>query len=334
MKAIVLLTILLVSTVPVFASDTLGNCATSDGLALDRDCDGIADAVDNCLWIANPSQQNQDGDAYGDACDLTASITSISPGSTIPQGGAARFSVTVRNRGGDVVDAELELESSELGIGSTRTVELNPGDHQTIAFVTALPCVEPGLYDVALHLHDGAVESSSYTQIRVVEDDVCAVRGMADTLFETLHRQDTFAGETARYPFAITNLADSVRTYRITVDDGAVIGSYRIEPSPEFTLGGRETAYGTIVIETSTDAQLGRNVLPVQITDDQGVEETSITLRVMREQPGRNPTQILMSVLRISLIVIVIALIIAALILTYRKFEPPREESKDFGEYY
>src|SRR5690349_14318171 len=36
----------------------------------DLDADGVPDAGDNCVSIANPSQANEDGDATGDACDL------------------------------------------------------------------------------------------------------------------------------------------------------------------------------------------------------------------------------------------------------------------------
>ena len=35
----------------------------------DRDNDGIADDIDNCVEVANPGQENEDHDALGDACD-------------------------------------------------------------------------------------------------------------------------------------------------------------------------------------------------------------------------------------------------------------------------
>ena len=35
----------------------------------DSDGDGVADAADNCLTVANPDQVDGDGDGDGDACD-------------------------------------------------------------------------------------------------------------------------------------------------------------------------------------------------------------------------------------------------------------------------
>jgi hypothetical protein len=40
-----------------------------DHVESDQDADGIGDAVDNCVSVANPNQTNADGDAQGDACD-------------------------------------------------------------------------------------------------------------------------------------------------------------------------------------------------------------------------------------------------------------------------
>ena len=45
----------------VAAADTTATSA-------DRDGDGVADAVDNCPFVANPDQADADGDGYGDAC--------------------------------------------------------------------------------------------------------------------------------------------------------------------------------------------------------------------------------------------------------------------------
>ncbi len=38
-------------------------------LTPDTDGDGVADALDNCVWLYNPSQTDTDGDGIGDACE-------------------------------------------------------------------------------------------------------------------------------------------------------------------------------------------------------------------------------------------------------------------------
>src|SRR5262249_42327742 len=35
----------------------------------DSDGDGVPNSIDNCPTVANPFQENADGDAFGDACD-------------------------------------------------------------------------------------------------------------------------------------------------------------------------------------------------------------------------------------------------------------------------
>jgi hypothetical protein len=44
----------------------------------DRDGDGVIDADDNCIDVANPDQANGDGDAFGDACDRCLEVASDS----------------------------------------------------------------------------------------------------------------------------------------------------------------------------------------------------------------------------------------------------------------
>jgi len=51
------------------AAFSLVCCLPSGALALDGDCDGIDDAVDNCPIKFNPTQGDIDGDLAGDRCD-------------------------------------------------------------------------------------------------------------------------------------------------------------------------------------------------------------------------------------------------------------------------
>jgi hypothetical protein len=42
--------------------------------ALDTDGDGVEDNLDNCVWVPNPDQQDDDSDGQGHACDCDDTI--------------------------------------------------------------------------------------------------------------------------------------------------------------------------------------------------------------------------------------------------------------------
>ena len=46
-------------------------------LAADADGDGVDDALDNCILVANADQRDTDGDQYGNICDADLDNTSL-----------------------------------------------------------------------------------------------------------------------------------------------------------------------------------------------------------------------------------------------------------------
>jgi hypothetical protein len=49
--------------------DDVAIVATSCDAIPDTDADGVADDSDNCTLVANPGQEDSDGDGFGTACD-------------------------------------------------------------------------------------------------------------------------------------------------------------------------------------------------------------------------------------------------------------------------
>jgi hypothetical protein len=67
---LVLLAVVLLAGAAVGApagADTRAECGA--GPCPDTDEDGLADDVDNCMFVRNPDQVDSDGDSAGDACD-------------------------------------------------------------------------------------------------------------------------------------------------------------------------------------------------------------------------------------------------------------------------
>jgi len=82
-------------TVPDEGIDNVVVSCVDEPSTPDTDFDGISDTVDNCPEDYNPGQENGDGDAFGDACDISPVFAGIIGLPDLNDNGFAEVGVTI-----------------------------------------------------------------------------------------------------------------------------------------------------------------------------------------------------------------------------------------------
>jgi len=131
-------------TIHLTMVDTIFISTTNDG-----DGDGFPDLVDNCPFVANPTQQDNDMDQFGAACDCDDSQNSVHPGATeIVDDG-----IDQDCSGADAITCFVDVDGD--GFGSTTMVIAEDGSCDAAQSEAA---VGTDCHDGNPSIHPGATE--------------------------------------------------------------------------------------------------------------------------------------------------------------------------------
>lgn len=316
----------------------VNGCAldSPDGLIPDRDCDGLDDYHDNCKYVPNADQRDSNRNGLGDKCDLLITSINLDPGTEVKQG--TFFTVRVQlinNKAYELENIQARIRNSALDIDISSYVEsMKPGEVRTIDFLMKAPgCATPGKYELTFTTdHKEGEETftqTTFQRIVVTENEGACTTGsdgaLDNTIIETITQQEVEPGDKAVYPITIINMNGEAKTYHLSVADINHIGTYRIDPDPSFTIpaGKSHTAY--LYLQTESFAPIGRNTITIYLESEGKEDSVDVGLRVIKSESAPLK-KVLGTIIQLALILIVLALIIGAGIVAYKKVNEDHDE--------
>lgn len=274
--AVLLLSIISFSLTTSFVSAQACTIALPYGPQTDGDCDGIADAYDNCPEEQNSDQADTNYNGRGDACDALIQLVVIQPDSHLRQGEFGHITVRVVNNREDALrDVTIRMRNDQLGIDAEQTISDIPrGADATMDFWLRIPkCAKVGEHHLSLMLSQRAgsgvasAETGSHT-ITVEKGDVCGTSDSAldSTIINAFDTVDLDQGESTIIPITIINLGDEQATYTIAVSGFSDAGTWRIDPTAKIIIPAGASHTANLYLFADDAAQAGKRKLSLQIS--------------------------------------------------------------------
>ena len=319
----------------VFAAPQTGcMIQTAHGFLPDADCDGVHDAIDNCPHTPNPDQRDSNRNGVGDACDIMIQRVDIQPNVALKANDFFTTTITIiNNQPRPVQNLRLNIENQQLNINTFTTIPvLGAGEAYTTQAQLRIPrCTPEREYPLQIRAQysiQGQETTQQLTQnIRVVQGGMCQepVTPMESTLVETFFEQQLDVGTRTIIPIRITNLNQNPTSYDIWVERVQDYGTYRIDPDRTFTLpaGADTTRY--LVVELEEWAPLGEQRMDIVVAGNGYEERFPIKLHI-RKPLTQARQETIKQAIEVTLILLLFALIIAAIIIAYKKVNQEEED--------
>ncbi len=307
---------------------------TPQGLAPDRNCDGLNDLTSTCeersLNTGTTSEER--------ACGKLSTQPLLEPGERAGQG--TIFTLPVQLSAEEQAEnVQVRVQNNALQIDALEHVgTLAPGEKKRISFTLKVPaCAEPGAHELTFTTHyevNGREASErNYQELIVTERrGACdAARSTIErTLLETLLQQELLPGEQTVYPIRLTNQNEEEKGYRLTLQGVTQLGTYRIDPSPEVTIPAGESRTVYLHLQTEPTAPPGRHKLKLLLESDGAMDEAVLKLRIIPAgaEEKRSITRVLLTLLAVLLLI----LLLSTLLIAYQRLKPREEKKEESGK--
>lgn len=328
-----ILTVLTLILIALFSTQiqAISSCdkITPQGVIADTDCDLIPNFKDNCVMNHNPDQRDSDRNGIGDACDSQILEINVYPGAEIHASETINLEALITNNKPEAIRAKITVFNENLNLNQESLIELAPYSYKRVKFNILIPRCSYGKESLRITFDKGYEVYNKFQQIEILNtDDIRNCRpgntldNSAIDMFESLEMK---AKESKIMPITITNFNNQAQTYELSLTNIQNLGSYRIDPSNILNIPAGVTKTAYVYIKTEDYATIGRNEAKLIIKNGEFQEEIPFTIRIINEL-SKSKSDIIKKAIEIAFILIVLAFIISAGIIAYKKMTSDDED--------